>query len=324
MTKIPEKLQQGIEALIEQANLHELAVAREDLTNRYKKPPTKQPFMETDLQRHAYLAARLPATYAALCAALHAINKESPEELSIKSLLDLGAGPGTGMWAACEFFSEIESITLLEKDLSLSLLGRQLARSSETAAIRSADWQVTDLAKPLALQEHDLVILSYSIGEIEICRQKELIDEAWNAAKKLLLIVEPGTPAGFERVRYIRDQLIEKGAAIIAPCTHCHVCPMAKGDWCHFFARVERSFIHKHLKGGSLGYEDEKFSYIAFSKIPIPEQGARVISHPKRHCGHVQLKLCAPEGIKEETFSKKMGTVYRKARKADWGEKLIT
>ncbi len=95
---------------------------------------------------------------------------------------------------------------------------------------------------------------------------------------------------------------------------------MAGGDWCHFAARVERSSLHRRLKGGSLGYEDEKFSYVAATKEPFSLPDSRILTHPERHSGHIILKLCTSEGVQHPTISKKMGPLYKQARKAEWGD----
>src|SRR5262249_25331226 len=137
----------------------------------------------------------------------------------------------------------------------------------------------------------------------------------------LLLVIEPGTPVGFERIRMIRRQLIEWGACMVAPCPHTLRCPMEGGDWCHFAARVERTSLHRKLKGGTLGYEDEKYSYVAVSKEPCPLPTARILSEPSRHSGHVTLKLCTrDEWIQHPILSRKQGDRYKQAKKASWGD----
>lgn len=314
MTKLPPSLQQAIDREIESTGLKQLSNAREELTNRYRLP-SDQTFMTTHTHRLAYLSTRMPATFAALNQAMQPLQK-----VEITSLLDLGAGPGTAMWAASENFLTLEKITLLEKDRSLSAIGMKLAKESENPAIASAKWQQGDLEQIKELDPHDMITLSYSIGELKPEVLIPLIDLCWKATRKLLLIVEPGTPAGFEIIRLIRNRLLELGAFMAAPCPHSHACPMTGTDWCHFSARIERTSVHRKLKGGTLGYEDEKFSYIAVSKEPFFLPDARILSEPSRHSGHVNLKLCTPDGVQNCTISKKMGERYKQARKAEWGE----
>ena len=97
---------------------------------------------------------------------------------------------------------------------------------------------------------------------------------------------------------------------------------MAGGNWCHFAERLPRSSAHRLAKNAELGYEDEKYSYIVFSRTPVRLPDARIVRHPRKHSGHVELELCAPEGLKRETISRKNGDRYKQAKKAEWGDAL--
>jgi ribosomal protein RSM22 (predicted rRNA methylase) len=95
----------------------------------------------------------------------------------------------------------------------------------------------------------------------------------------------------------------------------------AKGDWCHFSQRLERTSQHRQLKGGALGYEDEKFSYVIAARQSVAAEGARIVRHPGRHSGHIQLALCTPAGrIETETVTRSHKQAFRLARKAEWGD----
>jgi ribosomal protein RSM22 (predicted rRNA methylase) len=75
----------------------------------------------------AYALARMPATYAAVAASLSALTEIAPD-LAPRTLLDVGAGPGTASWAAAEAFSSLQDFTLLDANASLSRLALELAR----------------------------------------------------------------------------------------------------------------------------------------------------------------------------------------------------
>lgn len=97
----------------------------------------------------------------------------------------------------------------------------------------------------------------------------------------------------------------------------------AAGDWCHFSQRVERTSLHRRLKEGALGYEDEKFSYVVASRQSVIAAGPRIIRHPGKHSGHVQLVLCTPEARMEtRTITRSSKRAYKLARKAEWGDTL--
>jgi ribosomal protein RSM22 (predicted rRNA methylase) len=312
-------LRQAIEQEAAHQSQPSLSQAAAELSQKYREQilPGK-PFIVTDAHRLAYAATRMPATFAASRAALAEVVCLAPA-LKIESLLDLGAGTGAASWAAAEVFDQLRQFTLVEQDRHLIELGQRLAQSSGNQALRSADWRIANLRTTIEFEPHDLVVCSYSLNEIEPAAVRRILAAAWQAARQALVIVEPGTMKGFEVIRAARAQLIEAGAFIVAPCPHHESCPMAQDDWCHFAARFDRSPLHRRLKGGTLGYEDEKFSYLAAAKQPVHQASARIIRHPLRHAGYTQLQLCAAEGLQTITVTKRDKEAWKRARKSDWG-----
>jgi len=314
---LPLSLQQAIDILLSSNRLSQLNQARQELTTRYREKQSHAQFMVTDEQRYSYIATRFPATYAAIKAILKAIEERAPH-LTLETALDLGSGPGTALWALNQQFPAMQSYTLIEQDETLINLGQKLIKLSQVN-FPVIHWQQAKIEQMDSFFPHDLVICSYAIGELNQQMILPLVDKAWQATQQLLVIVEPGTPVGFERIRAIRAHLIQSGAYLVAPCPHQLACPMTGGDWCHFAARVQRSSTHRQLKGGSLGYEDEKFSYVVASKSPYSLPESRVLRHPIHHSGHVQLKLCTSEGVKEPIISRKMGKLYKQMKHIEWG-----
>jgi ribosomal protein RSM22 (predicted rRNA methylase) len=94
-------------------------------------------------------------------------------------------------------------------------------------------------------------------------------------------------------------------------------------DWCHFSERLERSAAHRRLKGAELGYEDEKFSYVVASKLPARKAAARIVRHPQQSKGHVDLQLCAPGGLRNQTVTRSQRQEYKQARRAKWGDEWL-
>ena len=131
-----------------------------------------------------------------------------------------------------------------------------------------------------------------------------------------MVIIEPGTPEGFERVRMARTLALKRGLSLHGPCPHHNVCPMVGKDWCHFAARLSRSSLHRFIKKGALGHEDEKYSYLIASKQPYAPSGARVLRHPIRKKGHVLAMLCTAEGLEQRVFKGK------EKKEIHWGSLL--
>lgn len=314
--QLPVALRSAIEQELSTVSFSALAGAANELSERYRQQKKADRFITSDAHRLAYMAVRMPATFAAVSKALAQLG----EEFQPESLLDLGAGTGSAAWAATESLDSLQRFTLIEQDRSLIELGRKLAEGSE--ALRFADWQAANLRMQAEFAPHDLVICSYSLGEIEAAAANKILKAAWQAANQILLLVEPGTTKGFATILAAREQLIEAGASIIAPCPHHESCPMPTdgSDWCHFSARFDRTSLHRRLKGGSLGYEDEKFSYLAVAKHSVTSETARVIRHPLSQPGFIQLQLCTPEGLQTAKITKRDKDAWKRARKVDWGD----
>lgn len=310
--QMPPSLQAAVEEAARSAQTSTLRSAHVQLSEAYRRGDDSSALFRSRDQAIAYLLARMPATYAAVYKALASMQERLPE-WTCKTILDFGAGPGTASWAASEIFPHLEKIILFEKSPQIISMGRKLAAFSEFDALRTSQWIEQDLMRPFEFPKADLAILSYVHAETDCL---DLIKKIWSQGTSLL-IVEPGTPKGFASIRLLRKMLIEWGAQIVAPCPHHLECPIS--GWCHFPARVERSRIHKILKEGSLGYEDEKFSYLAVAPFtPLPIEG-RVIERPLKLSGHVKLSLCTKEGlIEQKTITRKHKDRYRQARDAEW------
>src|SRR5512146_1882196 len=90
------------------------------LSERYRRGDFASAPLRTAADRAAYLAVRLPATYAAcasvfgeLARRMSAVKLEPrPRPGTVNSMLDLGAGPGTAAWAAAQIFP-LEQVTMV-------------------------------------------------------------------------------------------------------------------------------------------------------------------------------------------------------------------
>ncbi|MEU3630924.1 small ribosomal subunit Rsm22 family protein [Streptomyces fradiae] len=200
-------------------------------------------------------------------------------------------------------------------------LGRELAAASGVPGLRAAQWRRARIGGALTLDPVDLVTVSYVLKELTEADRAALVGAAARAAQAVV-IVEPGTPDGYERIIAARDLLIGAGLRIAAPCPHSAACPIEPGgDWCHFSARVSRSSLHRQVKGGSLAYEDEKFAYVAAVRFPAEPAAARVTRRPQIRKGQVLLDLCTEgDGLRRDTVTKRHGGLYKEARDAQWGD----
>ncbi|MEH2479689.1 ribosomal protein RSM22 (predicted rRNA methylase) [Nitrobacteraceae bacterium AZCC 2146] len=274
--------------------------------------------IRTEADALAYALARMPATYAAVTASLNALQEVRPD-FAPATLLDCGAGPGTASWACAEAFASIHKFTLLDSNAALRTLALDLA--DDSTRINAMRYDLGDAAAKLAeAPSSDLVIASYVINELNDAARKRLVALMWAKTNDTLLIVEPGTPAGYQRILDARTTLIADGAHVIAPCPHDAACPLEKPDWCHFTQRLQRSKVHKQLKSAELPYEDEKFIYMALSRAPVMRRPSRVLAQPVTTKVAVTAKLCTSEGVIAAIAPRRDKALYAKFRKLDWGD----
>ncbi|AUC95306.1 SAM-dependent methyltransferase [Bradyrhizobium sp. SK17] len=274
--------------------------------------------IRTETDALAYALARMPATYAAVVASLNALTEIRPD-FAPASLLDVGAGPGTATWAAAETFAPLRGFTLLDANGALRTLAVELFRDS--ARLHSTSYELgqaralLDKAAPA-----DLVVASYMIGELGETERTALADALWSKTRDTLLVVEPGTPAGYARIIALRARLIAAGAHVAAPCPHDRGCPLVAPDWCHFSQRLQRSRAHKQVKGAELPFEDERFAYVALSRAPVAARPSRLLAQPDVGKVEIAVKLCTPEGVSVTRVPRRAKAEYASARRWRWGD----
>ncbi|MEU6588555.1 small ribosomal subunit Rsm22 family protein [Streptomyces sp. NPDC046881] len=297
----------------------EVTAAVDRLITHYRgDTPTHAPILRDRADVAAYAAYRMPATFEAVRSALEAFAATAPD-WTPRSHVDIGGGTGAATWAVAETWPGERSVTVLDWAEPALTLGRQLAAAHPD--LGNARWQRARIGADLALDDTDLITVSYVLNELAGPDRAALVDAAAGAARTVVL-VEAGTPAGYLRIIEARDRLIRAGFHVAAPCPHSAACPIAPGtDWCHFSARVGRSSLHRQVKGGSLAYEDEKFSYVAATRLPAQPAPARVVRRPQIRKGQVLLDLCeTEERLRRTTVTKRHGDLYKAARDADWGD----
>jgi ribosomal protein RSM22 (predicted rRNA methylase) len=317
---LPAELKAALDAKLEGFSRSDAAARAAAISQTYRDGGGSGAIRsETDAL--AYALARMPATHAAAVASLNALSEIRPDFAPI-SLLDVGAGPGTATWAAAEAFPSLQRFTLLDANDALRTLALGLARNS--ARLRHLRYEPGQARSLLADAEAaDLVIASYMIGEIGDAERKGLAEQMWRRTRDTLLIVEPGTPAGYARIIALRQQLIAAGAHVAAPCPHDGKCPLSAPDWCHFTQRLARSRAHKQVKGADVPFEDEKFAYVALTRTPLLRRPARVLAQPAVTKVEVSAKLCTPAGLTVKKVPRRAKADYAHARRWRWGDAVM-
>jgi len=318
MTDLPDALREGLDTALARLPGARLAGSVQRLMTAYRSGAAQTaPVLASEADVAAYAAYRMPATYAAVHTALQQVTGALPG-WAPQTLSDVGGGTGAATWAAVSALPSLRSVTVLDQVGDALAFGRGLARGSAEPALRDASWERWRVGS--AVPAADLVTISYLLGELSPTQQATVLDAAI-AAGRAVAVIEPGTPDGYRRVLAARTALIARGLTVVAPCPHQLACPLDGRDWCHFAARVPRSALHRRLKEGQLGWEDEKFALVVAMPGPAPAVAGRVLRHPRYRKGVVALELCTAAGTTAPALvSKREGDRYKLARAAAWGD----
>ncbi|TKW79199.1 MAG: methyltransferase domain-containing protein [Bradyrhizobium icense] len=312
---LPASLRAALEARLQGVSRNEAAERAAAISKTYRDGGNSGA-IRNEIDALAYALARMPATYAADIASLNALLELHPD-LAPASLLDIGAGPGTATWAAAEAFPSLQSFSLFDANDAL----RKLALDLADDAGRQIAYERGEARALLAKAEPaDLVTASYVIGEMSEAERASLAALMWEKTRDTLLVVEPGTPAGYARIIALRRQLIAAGAHVAAPCPHDGPCPLIPPDWCHFAQRLQRSRAHKQVKGAEVPFEDEKFAYVALTRAPVAQRPSRVLAQPVVGKVEVTTKLCTPNGLEIAKIPRRDRAAYAQARRWRWGD----
>jgi len=333
--QISPELRQAIESIVGTSLDAEISSAAAGVSQRYRRireaGTVAAPLqIQSEHEAKSYLAYRFPATFCAATSVLKHVQQIMPD-LAPTSLLDVGAGPATATLAALSFWPGIEKATLIEPNAHLRNVGGDLVKKTHPDA--NISWLAQKIGGvPIPTPaKHDVVIMGYMLNEIADEMGEDALDrileEIWPQTGELLIILEPGTPFGQKAVLRARENLLKKGAKLVAPCPHEKPCPIAaqfpiEQRWCHFSVRVERSKLHKRAKeNATLGYEDEKFSYVAFAKTDVALPQARLIGTP-RGKKVIHAELCRADGTIQHVVVAKSSPDHNKLRSASWGDSL--
>ena len=222
--ELPPALRSAVDRALSGRRAADLAAAAAALSQRYRNEQRDgRLYVQSEDDALAYLAVRLPATYAAVRASFAAIEEARPD-FTPTTALDIGSGPGTALWAAADCWPALAEALLIEASPVFRACGEALAHE---ASLPRATWRTADVATAaIDGPPRDLVTLAYVLNELAPEVRPALLQRLWHATADTLVIVEPGTPAGWARIIAARATLIEAGAHVLAPCPHAHVCPL--------------------------------------------------------------------------------------------------
>ncbi len=283
---------------------------------------------------YAYIVVRRPATSKSVERVLCHLQELLPH-FAPQSLVDIGSGPLTVFQSVLASFEKplesalfVESHPLFCKVIEDALHALSSPEEKSRYTLVQSDMTLESTYHKIRERHdrYDMATMSYSLGEVG----QESISSVVKGILSIsncIVIIEPGTPRGWKRLMEARDIILEDNDwRLIAPCPHRCTCPfVGTSEWCHETVRVSRSSALKQIKLGSLGYEDEPFSYLIASRNSLHDSStkcySRIVHRPQHRSGHSHFTLCTPEGsFSEITVSRKDKELYRMLKKAEWGD----
>ena len=320
---LPAALRQAAEGLLDGVARAQVSDRSAEISTGYRAGQTSRHLIGDADAARAYVLSRLPATYAANSHVLGEVLSRLPD-FTPGGLLDAGAGPGGASWAALQAWPDLSTVTQLDANRPFLDMARRLGEAGSPALSQARQIQADLCQPPTGWPASDLVMVSYALAELEAEDQVKAITSLWSVCQGLLVIVEPGTPAGHQRILAARTQLIGQGAGVVAPCPHAEACGVVAPDWCHFVQRLPRARSHRDAKRAERAYEDEKFSYLVVARPQLLSEQAyrRIIGPPVTTKSETRLKLCTPQGVITETVRRRDKAAYARVRRLNWGDVL--
>jgi ribosomal protein RSM22 (predicted rRNA methylase) len=319
-TDLPAALKQAVERELEGVGRAGLADRARRTSEAYRAGRGSAGVISDGGDALAYALTRAPATYAACVAAFDQAATRAPG-FAPRTILDAGSGTGAASWAATETWPELAAATFLDSNAAFLDLAGRLASAGPTS-LSAATRLRGDLTSDAALPSADLVVASYALAELEPAVLPGAVERLWMATGGVLALVEPGTPAGYQRILAARDQLIGLGAEVVAPCAQMGACPLIAPDWCHFSVRLPRSRDHRLAKGAEVPFEDERFAYVIAARPGLADGPApsRILAPSRAGKPGIDFKLCAPTGLERRFVARRDKTAHAAARRLNWGD----
>lgn len=287
-----------------------------------------QRYLDDPIHVCAYLQYFLPVNLSKIQVLL---DEMPPLESSGRlSVLDFGAGPGTGALAVLDWWHQrkIEGeLAVLAIDSAATALHRAERLWSDycrAAAIAGARLQTVEgnverggwLEQARQKAPFDLIILANCLNEIHTGTQDPIAARASLVAELLgllaphgiMMIIEPALRETSRALHQVRDRLLkEQRCGVYSPCLHEQACPALVNpfDWCH----EERAWeppdsIRAIDKQVGFIKDALKFSYVLLrkDKRTIAERRFdvyRVVSELRVMKGEKRAWLCNEQGRQE-------------------------
>lgn len=218
-------------------------------------------YMDRSSHLGAYLLYYWPVTYMQISSAANLCSdlKNLCREKKSLSILDVGSGPGPASFALSDFLCNPDekkslpslNVTLVDSSPKALNLAKGIFNAelpSVKVSTLKADLEIdskTDLKKSLPLQgSFDIIVMSHVLNELwkndenSISKRTDFLIRLSGFLNEggILFLSEPALLETSRKLISVRDNLIEKGFSVLAPClknTKCPALSAGENHTCH-------------------------------------------------------------------------------------------
>lgn len=306
-----------------------LSMQAKELHDRYMQGANPlQPNIQKPTDCIAYLALRFPATYAQIVSALSHIQERFPT-WQPKSVLELGCGPGTGIWAAKSVWPSVKTATGVDQEQLFLTLAEEIQYDAKMQM--DITWVKSSILTWLAAEDaatYDLIIVANVFNELTDEDRERLMQKIPLRSSGIVMLLESGTTVGTTHISNAA-RAIAATAHLIAP--YINNTFVESGErWIHFSQRFQRPEfqrrVRQSMRESSLmasDWEDAKYCYVAWGNIPKQKPiWGQCIGSVEKQKGFLTVPVLTGEGIISARVLKRNKADYNQAKNIRWGEIL--
>ncbi|QRV83443.1 37S ribosomal protein S22, mitochondrial [Ceratobasidium sp. AG-Ba] len=220
---------------------------------------------------------------------------EPPNPSSVLERLESGVLDGPVAheeWTA----STVKKYILLDSRRGMTELARRFVKDTDLGGCEILYQDFWGKNTKLAMPERSLALCAFTLSELPNgTSRKRMVSEMWDSGAEWMVVIDHGTPAGFDSVARARELLLDlgrtevemhpslppgeqstrrPGSYVVAPCPHSHACPLHSSphtrDVCHFTQRIQTPPFLRHTKHSHEGHEDVAYSYVVIRRGQSP------------------------------------------------------
>lgn len=326
---LPPAIAESVARILSRSDARLLAAQAKELHERYSQGANPiEPHIQKSTDCIAYLALRFPATFAQVSSALFQVAERIPN-WKPKSVLELGCGPGTGIWAAKSVWPSITTATGVDREQLFLTLAEEIHYDSKMNL--DTTWTKTTILKWLTSEEkttYDLIIIASVVNELTDEERDRLMEKIASRSSGVVVVIEPGTEVGVTITKNVARKMSETGE-LIAPYVGNTFVESAE-YWIHFSQRFQRPEfqrrIRQSMRESSLmasDWEDAKYAFVAWGDIPDQKTIWGVcVGRIEKLKGFLTVPVLTAEGVIKARVLKRNKTDYNYAKNIRWGEIL--